>query len=84
MAEGVPTPAQVLEHRGMRPDNVKLSGVWQCSTLGRILSNPAYAGQHSAWRRQHTRVTVVDETTGKRVRRDRVVPRENASDVSIS
>jgi hypothetical protein len=51
-ADGVPTPAQILQQRGLlsekRPDP-KDKG-WHPGSIARMLRHPAYVGQHAAYR----------------------------------
>ncbi len=79
--EHVPTPAQVLDQRGMRPRKMPLSAIWRPSTVARLLSRPAYCGHHAAYRTERTPVTISDGRTGKAARRNRVVSRSTAGDV---
>lgn len=51
-AEGIPTPGLVLAARGQLPKGKTASAVWRPGTILRMLHNPAYWGQHSAYRWQ--------------------------------
>jgi DNA invertase Pin-like site-specific DNA recombinase len=73
--DGVPTPMQTNASRGRLPKNKPMSSIWRISTLHRILSNPAYCGRHSAWRRQNLETTTIDPATGIEVDRVQRVER---------
>jgi DNA invertase Pin-like site-specific DNA recombinase len=62
--EGVPTPFQVLDARGMLPAGRTVSPVWYRGTVLRMLHTPAYWGEHSAYRYQNTSVKVRPAETG--------------------
>jgi site-specific DNA recombinase len=64
-SRGIPTPGQVLEARGQMPRRRTTSSVWRLSTLARILSNPAYIGQHAGWRRGTEETMIKDAVTGE-------------------
>lgn len=61
----IPTPGQVLLERGQLPKKRTVSSVWRISTLVRMLSNPAYIGQHSGWRHSTEEVKTRDAVTGE-------------------
>jgi len=81
---GIPTPGQVLASRGQMPRRRTTSSVWRLSTLARILSNPAYIGQHAGWRRATEEVFVKDAQTGemKSVKRLRLLPLDDPDRVT--
>jgi DNA invertase Pin-like site-specific DNA recombinase len=62
--EGVPTPFQVLESRGMLPAKRIARPVWNHATILRMLWHPAYWGAHSAYRLQRTTTKVRPAETG--------------------
>jgi site-specific DNA recombinase len=48
-AEGIPTPSQHLTRLGLYHLRAVASN-WSTATIHRLLLNPAYIGEHSAWR----------------------------------
>ncbi|HEV8191240.1 MAG TPA: recombinase family protein [Ktedonobacterales bacterium] len=62
--EGVPTPFQVLAARGMLPNGRTASPAWGRGQMFRMLHNPAYWGEHSAYRFAHTSVKIRPADTG--------------------
>jgi DNA invertase Pin-like site-specific DNA recombinase len=62
--EGVPTPFQILESRGMLPKGRTTSPIWGRGTIFRMLHNPAYWGEHSAYRQKHTKEKIRPADTG--------------------
>jgi site-specific DNA recombinase len=74
----IPTPGQVLESRGQLPRKRTTSSIWRLSTLARILSNPAYIGQHSGWRHGTEEIKKRDPQSGEIIIMKRV--RLNALD----
>jgi site-specific DNA recombinase len=48
-AEGIPTPSQHMTQLGLYHQRA-VSTYWSAATLHRLLLNPAYIGEHSAWR----------------------------------
>ena len=73
--DGIPTPGQVFQARGQLPKGKTCSSIWRLSTLNRILSDPAYIGKHSGWRRELRTVIVTDPLTGEQIERKRSVER---------
>jgi site-specific DNA recombinase len=73
--EVIPTPGQVLQVRGQLPRGRTCSSIWRLSTLNRILSDPAYIGKHSGWRREVRTIVVTDPLTGEQIERKRPVER---------
>jgi hypothetical protein len=63
-AEGAPTPFQVLEARGQLPAGRTASPIWRRSQIRRIIHHPAYWGEHSAYRFQHTAIKIRPAETG--------------------
>jgi hypothetical protein len=63
-AEGVPTQFQMLAARGMLPKGRTVSPIWGRGTIFRMLHNPAYWGEHSAYRQKHTKEKVRPADTG--------------------
>jgi hypothetical protein len=63
-AEGVPTQFQVLAARGMLPKGRTASPIWGRGQIFRILHNPAYWGEHSAYRQKHVKEKVRPADTG--------------------
>ncbi|HEV2461948.1 MAG TPA: recombinase family protein [Ktedonobacterales bacterium] len=63
-AEGIPTPAQVLERRGQLPVGRMAYGVWYLGTIQRIVHHPAYWGAHAAYRWEHSTGKVRPAATG--------------------
>src|SRR5258707_8202872 len=71
--DGVPTPFQVLHARGQLPAKRTVSYAWHRATIQRMLHHPAYWGEHSAYRFEHTTTKVRPADTGitRKVRRAR-------------
>jgi hypothetical protein len=61
----IPTPGEVLAARGQLHNRRTYSSLWRLSTLGRILSNPAYIGKHSGWRVVREKVIKRDPISGE-------------------
>jgi site-specific DNA recombinase len=80
----IPTPGQVLESRGQLPRTRTVSSVWRLSTLARILSNPAYIGQHSGWRHTTEEMKKRDPQSGEilSIKRVRLTPIDDPSRVA--
>jgi site-specific DNA recombinase len=68
----IPTVSQILQRRGILPRNRNAALYWRVSSLFKIVSHPAYMGQHSAFRIQKVHRRDRDEVTGtvKRVKQD--------------
>jgi DNA invertase Pin-like site-specific DNA recombinase len=62
--DGVPTPFQVLDARGMLPAGRNATPIWWRGAILRILHHPAYWGEHSAYRYQNTSIKVRPAETG--------------------
>jgi hypothetical protein len=69
--EGVPTQFQVLASRDMLPASRTASPIWWRGQVRSILKNPAYWGEHSAYRHKSTKEKVRPADTGitRKVRR---------------
>ncbi len=52
-ADGIPTPTQYLASKGILPSNRRISDHWGRSTVHTLLTNPAYKGEHAAYRWTH-------------------------------
>ncbi len=70
-AEGVPTPFQILAARGMLPKGRTASPIWGRGTMFRMLHNPAYWGEHSAYRRKYSieKVRPVETCVTRKIQR---------------
>jgi site-specific DNA recombinase len=66
-AESVPTPSQVLFARGQLSKKRQPSPDWSAGTIIRILTNPSYKGEYTAWRDVVDKVLVRDKLTGEMV-----------------
>jgi site-specific DNA recombinase len=73
--DGIPTPAQLQQSRGLWPKGKPFSSIWRMSTLNRILSNPAYIGKHTGWRFERQIAEVTHPITGEIIERTRTVLR---------
>ncbi len=73
--DGIPTPGQILYARGQLPKGRTCSNIWRLSTLGRILTNPAYMGKHSGWRHELRTIVLTDPLTGEQIERKRKIER---------
>jgi hypothetical protein len=62
--DGVLTPGQVLAERGQLPARRTYSAAWRVGALRRILWNPAYWGEHSAYHAQYHVIKVRPPETG--------------------
>jgi site-specific DNA recombinase len=60
--EGIPTPTDYWRTQRGKPSHGKK---WATSTIWNILCNPAYYGQHSAFRWEHTKRRELVPETGK-------------------
>lgn len=64
-ARGIPTPGQILEKRGQLPRGHTCGPIWRGCTLRRVLTNPAYMGKYSGWRRVKEETKQLDKITGE-------------------
>jgi site-specific DNA recombinase len=69
--EGIPTPFQILEARGQLPEGRTASPIWRRSQIQRMMHDPSYWGEHSAYRSKNTSEKVRSPSTGvvRKVRR---------------
>jgi site-specific DNA recombinase len=69
--EGVPTPFQVLADRGQLPKGRTASPIWFGGAIRRILTHPAYWGEHTAyrWREVATKIRPAETGITRKVKR---------------
>ncbi len=65
--DGVPTPTQLWEARGMLPKNRRAAVLWRTSTIADIIRDTAYIGKLVGWRTTRTTVVRVDPITGESI-----------------
>ncbi|HLV97289.1 MAG TPA: recombinase family protein [Ktedonobacterales bacterium] len=64
-AEGVPTPSAYQRAHGRLPDSRQVSPYWWSARVSYLLHNPAYWGEHAAFRHAHKNVVEQNPATGK-------------------
>lgn len=64
-AEGVPTPTAYQRAHGRLPESRQGSPHWWSARVSYLLHNPAYWGEHAAFRHAHKNVVEQNPATGK-------------------
>lgn len=64
-AEGVPPPSAYQQAHGRLPDSRQVSPHWWSARISSLLHNPAYWGEHAAFRHAHKNVVEQNPATGK-------------------